>query len=373
MPKQRPSLLRPRTKKALVRPPRKIRLVGGGSTSSPQVVARIGRAPVNATLMAYKRSLLDPWYAPPVKLGFGTFTPSSIRSSWRNYSFTPAATATSFAIVATPYIGIGQGTGTALTKPSYLWIGSSSNATDLLSAATGSTFTYSINASNAASVQNYADSGRVVSAALRVTVRYAATAVRGSLAIGYAGNDQTVALAGRTYTTLSDLFSSRRCSSTSGGEIAGEVQYRPLDPTSFEFNTNYMINGNGIIDSNAVIPQLYVVGTGWVAGSFQADVSVIFHYETLSGLDVGADDADINTLAATGATIDSLAAELSTMGEPLVTNNAELTSLDLAVRGLSLASRMSRGTYRGNLSLSSSSSSQATSSSTGTQNALLDQ
>jgi len=298
----------------------------------------VNQTPVNASLAAYRRVLIDPFFAPPIKLGFGTFVPTSIRSAWVNYSPAVGNTDTNFVIIATPFTNVASNAGTTYSAPSFIqYTGATSSATSV--SMSGNTFNGTA-AQNQSSFASMVDTSRVIAGALRFNVRYAATTLRGSLFAFYVGDDSQTALGTKTYANLSSVYAARRCTSSASGEIGGEVQYRPVDPSSFSMVPNWSASSFG---SSTNIPQLVIVGVGWTAGTFQIEISSLFHYETLSGLDVSADDADINTLAANGVTIDQLGASMSNAGEPVITDLANLTAVDLAIQGLANADHARHG------------------------------
>lgn len=332
------------SKSTKARPRRRARgviLAGGGTATSSQQIIRVGRAPTNSSVQSYLRVLRDPWFAPPIRLGFGSFIPTSIRSTWNNVSIAPTSTATCFVYIGTPAIGQG-------IPATNLGYGQYYNTTSPDVPLTGVPST-PYPAANHVAFGAAVDTCRVIAGAVRVTVRYAATSVRGSLWVGYMADDSSFAVLSKTFTALTNVYSMRRCHSTAGGEIGGESQYRPSDSSSFNFDATLALDATGAVGAASSIPQLIVVGTGWAAGSFSLDVNQIFHYECLSGLDAGGDDAGGDSLAATGATLDQVGHASASLGEPVITSVAGMDAVDMAYSGLTHAMRLTNGSYRGNI------------------------
>lgn len=298
----------------------------------------VGQTPRRrASMSAYLKCLVDPWNCPPIKLGFGTFVPTSIRSQWTRNSYAAAAGVTAFAITSTQAGGTGSGSGTTM------------NSGFLNIAATGSPNTPVYGSSSTIAFfpsQNYStfislvDTARVIGAAMRVTVRYAATAQRGQMFGNYTPDDSFQNMATFNYASFGALYSSQRAFSNTAGELVVEVQYRPIDSTSFTFASGPTL---GSFTATTSTPILAVVGSGFPSAAFTVDVDVLWHYECLAGFDANTDDADTDTLAAGGVTIDSLGAQMQKIGEPVITSASKLTFIDAAMAGFKNAHRASTG------------------------------
>jgi len=299
--------------------------------------------PQSGSLASYARALLDPWNAPSVRLGFGSFVPTAIRTASLFSGPSMPATANCFAVLGTCYVANHENNDQQLTVPAFISTYHSNIGTEVL----GIHRFGNQAAVNAASINNALSSSRVISGAMRVTVRYAATAVRGSLTILYLPDTSFAQITNMTFNELVSLQSGRRCNSTAGGEIAGEIQYRPVDATSFEFSTD-MTRGTlglevGIPLGQRGIPIFVAVGSGWVPGSFQIEISQVVHYEGVAGVESYSDGDGSDSLAASGVTIDQVGQSLSAMGDPVLTNSAEMTSIELAMHGFANANRARAG------------------------------
>lgn len=297
----------------------------------------------------YIKALTNPWYAPPVRLGWGTFVPTTLRASWLRYTLTPGALQTAFCISATPTIGAGAG----MTSFSENFI--STVGTNTLAASTiASSGSY-----NNGVLAAVAQTGRVVSGALRVCVRYPATALRGNLVGGFLADDSGTNFRAVTFDNLSSQFQSRTVSSSTAGELVVEVQYRPSDLTSFDMNGTLMNTGGASLAT--ILPRCYVVGTGWSPSTFSIEINQIFHYETLAGLDAGGEDEeDGNSLAAAGHTMDEAGQASAKAGQPVITSGLLIDAIDSAISTIA-GSRMGRGTRsRGKLAFEPSVSSPQT-------------
>jgi len=295
-----------------------------------KVKSRIQERGVLASLPNYMKALTDPWFAPPVRLGWGSFTPSSLRAAWIRNTYSPSTTTTAFVVRATP-TATSAGTATSGTSGFLQTFESGSSSGQLSSASTSSNFAATNSMAFAAAVQT----GRVVSMALRVTVRYPAANARGNLYGVYVPDDSGANLVASSYLTLASLFTSRTAQSSAAGEITIEVQYRPADSSSFAYNSLPTAS----LPATTSLPQLLVIGTGWAPNSgFTYEVNIIAHYETLSGLDLGGDDVDDgNSLAANGVTMDQAGQASTKAGEAVITSGFLLDALDSATSNISRA------------------------------------
>jgi hypothetical protein len=280
------------------------------------------------TINNYISTLMDPWFCPPVKLGFGTFSASSLRTCYRKGAFTVGNNATDFAIG----LNLNQITTNNACFPTVsqgAWVNFSDfpNANSQIGYGNDKA---SFATANSTTIVSTSDSYRTISSALRVTIRYAATALRGMLAGLYVPDDTPSALAGMTVSQVIGLNNSRLATSSAGGEITIEVQYRPIDSSSYQFIS---LVGQGVTVPQ---PQLVVVGTGWLTNTYAIEYEIIQHIETLSGLDTGGDDSGStgDSLASTGVTIDQAGQAAITSAPTVITSSAMLDSINLAISNI---------------------------------------
>lgn len=326
------------------RKPKGPALRGGGHASSMQQVPKNGLKSVGASLRTYLNVLKDPWFSPAMRLGFGSFCPTSIRTTWTNQTFTPSATDTCFCIIGSP---ISRGA-SSTTSYGYVNIFKNSNAALGVSDATSTWI--AAGAANYPSFSSEVDTSRVIAGATRVVVKYPATALRGSLFVLNVPDDSLQSITNRSFVDLTNLYAARRCSSNSSGEIGGEVQYRPVDATSFTFTPLHAAT-TSISGAVSDVPCTVIIGVGWPAGTNQwsVEISQMYHYETMSGVNSGADSSMTDSLAANGVTVDMAGAHASASGEPVVTSLDGIAAVDMAFHGLTHANSIRNGNYRGNL------------------------
>jgi hypothetical protein len=285
----------------------------------PRQRHRLTEAVTGGTLNAYLRLLSDPWYASPVRLGWGTFIPTSVRQGWLRNLVTPNATSTCFCVVSTPAIA------SSATLPCF------SNYYDAAlgtTAVSSSVSQLAFPATNATTLAVTADSARAIAGALRLTVRYPATSIRGSLYGLFVPDDTRATFLTGTYNYFINLFATRTAQSVAGGEISCEVQYRPADVSSFQFGSG-MVSNPAAGSASVGVPQLIIIGVGWPAAGFSVSWDVIWHYETLGGFDSAGEDVnDGGTLAANGVTMEAAGAASANSGPAVITDAALLGKID---------------------------------------------
>lgn len=259
----------------------------------------------------YVKALEDPFFAPAPKLGIGTFAPTSKHTIWfENTAITIGALETCFAVASVPSISAPAKTYTSTV------------ATTLLSGATQVVYP----ATNSALINTLAQTGRVINWAVRVKVRAAATALPGTLGGIYFPNETRSNVETPSFSGMTSLSGYRPFSSSSTGQIGGEVQYRPIDMTSFEFY-GFIVNP-ALIGGSTNTPTCLIVGTGWAAGTYSVEVSVVGHFETLGGADAAGEADSEPDLVDGGATIDSISTAIAKTGEPIRTSLEALMALD---------------------------------------------
>jgi hypothetical protein len=222
-------------------------------------------------LRTYLQALQDPFTGPVGKLGFDTFTPTSLHSGWLNQTLSIPSVVTSFAFTARPDFG----------PAAFNWY---ANANPLSTYATS--YQGSLSVANSSTMQLLAQTGRVVCAGVRCRVRTAATSLPGRCGGIYFPDESYVNTDTKSFSQIQMLSGYRDFHHSGPTEVGGQVCYRPVDNTSFEFSNSF-IAGHA---SNATSPILVVQGTGWAPGSFAVDISYYMVMETLGGVDAGGED-----------------------------------------------------------------------------------
>jgi len=259
---------------------------------------------------AYINLLNDPFFASPMKLGFGTFSPTMRRVAWYRLNV-GLSTNTAFAVTFDHTIN----TGLRL----YL------NAT---SAAALGTPALTRNAANMDQIGACFQSARVIAAALRVTARYATTAVRGVMGGLALSSENRTNLEAATFDGVYGNGATRSFYSSAPGEIGGQVGYRPLDPSDFEFFGS-RVNATTPFDAASSNHQLVVIGTAWPPSTTSIEIQVIMHLEGVAGLDtVGEQDSSEGY---PDLTLDSASTALQTAGEPVVPTLSGIELLDFGL------------------------------------------
>jgi hypothetical protein len=292
-------------------------------------------------LDVYRETLLNPFFAPVPRLGIGTMVPTSIMCPFLRGQLTIGVTATCFAVMTQPCpTGILQFN--TNTNPNLV--------TDIQNTGT------ILDASNRAQVIAMAQSARIISGALRVTVRYAPTTLPGSIFLVSVNADSATNVGLTTYNQLAALRCAERCVANTDNTVQGEVSFRPYDTTSFEFYTNYVSNSRYPV--GATSSALLVVGTGWSANQFQVDYDVIWNFETMSGIDGAGDDVASLADVADGVTAESLLRAGPSELPYRLSSNA-IAALDQASQTITASSRRTgfgpappRG-YRSHMSIQS--------------------
>jgi hypothetical protein len=272
----------------------------------------------------YIQCLESPFSKPALKLGFGNFGPSTVRSAFNRFTYSNSATATDALIVSTPNFTLGGGT---LSNVGFLTaVQSATPATSW----TGASVTINrVGATNATMLNSVIQSARLISMGMRVTVRYAATSVRGQLLAAFLPDETASNLFATSSNGLQGLACFKPAYSNAAGEISVEVQYRPIDASSFAFSGATLTTATAGL--SFAIPQLVVVLAGWpaAAGSYTVEINTIAHYETLCGLDGAGDDEDGgDSLSASGLTIDQAGAAAEKAGAPIITSELAIAAID---------------------------------------------
>jgi len=212
---------------------------------------------------AYTEMLARPFTASLRPLGFGTLVPTTVMQGFRRIQLAPGSTTKSFVFAMCP---------TANVMVRY-W-----EATDSSLALGNPLHTY--DPTNKSQITAMAQLARVINGGLRVRVRYAATSPAGSLAGFYTTSDSITNLQALSPDSLMALDSATWLNENLSGSCAIEVQYRPDDYYSFVFGASPL---SGYNSANAA-PMLVVIGTGWVAGSFNIETQAVMGLESQSGL-----------------------------------------------------------------------------------------
>jgi hypothetical protein len=302
-------------------------------------LAKYIRPPV---LSDYVKALQYPFTYPAPKLGVGTWTSTKKYTAWRHITPVVAGAGnTCFAINFQPWSPRQMVGMTIMNNPAPAII-------------SGGPVYY--DAANIAQISSQTQSGRVISAALRVIVRYPATSLGGTAGMMHVPDDSQTNFTNQSILNISELSSFQPLSSGNGA-IGGEVHYRPADPTDFEMTTDA---AGQPIPPNVASHNLICCGSGFPALSdWSVEIYAIVHYETLAGFDTAGEDDDEPGLLGGQATIDRLAANQTTLDSAVIPSISLLDSLE---HGLNHISRM-RGRGRsmfGSPTLSTSSGSATT-------------
>jgi hypothetical protein len=291
----------------------------------------------------YLQTLRDPWIAPPIRLGWGNFLPSGLKTAFYRTTVQSNAGATAFCIGLNPERNLATTAGANLWDA---WL----NVHDAAGSGPINTNTcLSYSPANVTTITATSRSLRCVSAALRVVIRYLPTNVRGSVFSCHIYDAQS-AVGAIAPGTLQTLAVSQPSHSIAPGEIAAEVTYRPVDPSSFEFT------GTNGVPTTQSQSNLLVCGSGVAAACFYMDIYAIAHYETLAGVSAGDSDESESsgvTLSASGVSMDQAGMEASRV-EPVKSSWSAIEAVDNAIANVN-RSYMRTGFGRGGVSGASSS------------------
>jgi len=301
------------------------------------------------TLEAYINALRRPFFSPATKLGFGTLTPTSVRTAWARGSVGPTAgafgTCGDWLVVATPDTNamtggnFGNSTGflttAAVLGPYTAW--------STASTVGPSSTCYASPASNSNTLASLVNTCRVVSMALRVTVRFPMSSARGAVYAGYVPDTTRSLLSNTSPTTLSSLPFMKMCSCSSAGELTCEVQYRPSEISDYTFSPDWIRAITTPIGSSVSVPQLVVMGTGWTPATFSVDIALIAHYECLAGLTSGGNDADDSSLPIDVLTMEQAASAALRAGPSILTSQIIADSIDSFVSNIDRFGRFGTG------------------------------
>lgn len=263
----------------------------------------------------YRQMLSRPFLENLKPLGFGTAVPTTCVSVYRRAAIAPPSNATSVVVIMRPQL------------PGMVLVYTGIND----SAAINTTSAAVYDASNQAMVVSMAQMGRIINAGLRVKVKYAATEPPGQFGAFYTHSDSYSNLLTNSPSGLMSLSGAEWDSTTSGQSMAMEVQYRPLDLTSYSFTNTFR---TGWVNS-VIQPLLIIVMTGWVPGRFNIEFSATMGLETLGGLLSGSIDS---SRAGPGSVDEALRAS-ETAGPTIL----DLDSVaDYAVKGATVISKLHR-------------------------------
>jgi hypothetical protein len=288
-------------------------------------------------LSRYEQGLMNPWMSEPIRLGWGTFVPTSIRTAFLKLSYTPISGNTLFVLNPKFYnLPSGSVMGFLGTYeqpfPANGWTGA------------GSTQAYS-SAANYSYLTSVEQGTRIISAGIRVTARYpTSTNARGDLLGNFLPSESMVSLVAQTPNSFTALNGSMWSRSSAGGEVTSEVLYRPVDNGSFQF---YPYAGTTSISYTNLAPLCCVAGIGWVSGQ-KYDVECIVHYETLGGLDGASDDVFGPSMAAMGITPDEAGAKASKLPSVITTSDF-VETLDHALTNVRNSQRRTGMGFSGKL------------------------
>jgi len=286
-------------------------------------------------LTQYTNTLRDPWYGPPIRLGWGCFVPTSLRTAFFRTVAVIDAIRPVDTYIMNPEFWVAP---FARTNNGFLHKYQTVNGAGLYSS--GDWFPYG--STNNAYLSSTVQSSRVVSSALRVTVHYGAMNVPGNLFGLYLPEEQAAVVNTQNADSLIGNFAARRAINTTAGEVIIEVQYRPFDTVNFDF-----FNGGGSGISTPHTSQMIVIASGFPAGS-TVTVEAIVHYESNGGLDASSDDTvdSAMTLSASGVTMDEAGA-MAARSPPVATSGWAMETLDRALSNFAAKTPGSRHWFVG--------------------------
>lgn len=286
-------------------------------------------------LKDYLNCLRDPWFSPPVRLGWGCYVPTSIRSAFFRTTWTIDSIRPFDTVVSSPrqWVAAGSSVSNGFFKHVQ-----TATATQALQS--GDNFSNA--ATNSAYLSSTIQSSRVIAAALRITVHYAATDVPGNLFGLFLPEESMSNIDAQSASSIIGLFAARRAVNTTAGETMIEVQYRPFDPLSFSFR------GDGSTTSiQTSAPQMLVGISGYQPGSV-VTAELVVHHETNGGLDGSSDDTtdSATTLSAAGVTMD-MAGSAAAASQPVATNGWAIEALDSALSRIAGRNNVFSGRFGG--------------------------
>jgi len=294
----------------------------------------------DAILSKYISTLCDPWSFGPVRLGWGTFSPTGLHTAFLRVRGTPIANQMVFKMNPLFYTAasVGQYNGfCSVFQP--VGAGTALNTVGVPITQFGS--------QNYAYLASVIQSARVVSAAMRVTAAYPATSARPNLTGLCIGREVPLNVYSQSVTTLQSFNASRWAQSNSAGNVGIEVQYRPLDPE------DYIFYNAGNVPINQAENNNMIVTLSDIPANCYWTLEIIVHYETISGLDGPGDDAlnETDTMSMSGVTMD-MAGSLAAREQPVIPS---ITAIEMLDRGLETAANSLSRTGMGRMRSFSSS------------------
>jgi hypothetical protein len=208
---------------------------------------------------AYVNTLRDPFECPAVRLGWGTFVPSSLFMAYARGNFATNADG-SFALVLSPTL---NSTGNALYTN--------------LSGAAGTTWS-GVPYSNAAAITAASTAGRIVSGGVRIIPQVPATQAPGVI---YAGSIPSASYNEIVTGQSVNALITSPCLDIGRGSSGASAMMRPIDPSSFIFN-QLVLNGYPTGTSYDMSVPV-ICGTGFPANT-QVWYECILNLETTLGV-----------------------------------------------------------------------------------------
>lgn len=253
------------------------------------------RVPGGMATEVFRQSALNPFqYSPPI-LGYDSFSPMNLDSAWvRNIGLAnPNATCGVFICDPSALGGVAAGALGAVNTTFCRVAYTSNPAISLDSLATTTT---GFPATNLDALRSRHFVSRTTTAALRVTVRYAATSAPGRL-FAFNTLDADTVLGTKSIVGLINLEQAHPIAFDASGVATIQVNWRQRSQSDF-----VLANGDlavGGVAPNLVATKMVIIALGWPTG-FSADVEAIAHIEGDPGDLPGAPAAsDVNTLAQT--------------------------------------------------------------------------
>lgn len=220
-------------------------------------------------LRTFQTCLDAPFECPPVRLGFGTFIPTSLAAAYRRDSFTTNADG-SFSLTYFP----------TATYPLYWNRAGAGNAP----------FWNATNSVNQSAITNQFGQARVVASGIRLFPMIAQTSAPGMIALGLLPSSGSVDLLtsamnvspGVTF-SLPSMTIHKAASGTAG---AFEVVWRPEDVTSWELDRGFALSAPGSVNNiSGVFTAGIDMGPYMAIAGLGLPPSTVIYYEFITHLE----------------------------------------------------------------------------------------
>jgi len=260
------------------------------------------------------RALTNPFNSPAPKLGFGTFVPTGKLPLWTEQQTVASGTAVGCVVMLD----------CSATSMVTYWNFTGAQVNSTLGAIAGAV---TVNSSNTVLINSSAQTARLINLGMRCKVRASTNSqpgIAGFVCVPQEGLTNVLLM---TPNTILALPGYKSCSSTAVGMIGGEVQILPADNHDFEFLTSTISGYSTGVSRNIALFVAY----GWTVATWNMEINVFGHIETLGGLDAAGETDAEPDLVDGGESIDSVSTLLSRNPSAAITTSLEaMTLLDEA-------------------------------------------